>query len=152
MQEVSLRPNLLRVREHWQQWQSSTTGCANYIYMPAQEAAAQNERKRSAESAQSVLSRMQAARPDSGRAAGPPPPRVTELTPAEAAKEEGNAALKRGDVAQARRAAHRGRGAQNLQCRMLTCHPASDFFGYRKLKGRCLCMHLGSNIRVLGCL
>lgn len=71
--------------------------------MGAQEAAAQNERKRSAESAQSVLSRMQAARPGSGGAAGPPPPRVMELTPAEAEKEEGNAALKRGDVAQVRR-------------------------------------------------
>lgn len=70
---------------------------------PAQEAAAQNELKRSAESTQSVLSRMQAARPGSGGAAGPPLARVSELTPAEAAKEEGNAAMKRGDVTQARR-------------------------------------------------
>ena len=46
---------------------------------------------------------MQAERPHSGRAAGPPPRRMTELTPAEAAKEEGNAAMKRSDAAQARR-------------------------------------------------
>ncbi|KAK9823016.1 hypothetical protein WJX81_007094 [Elliptochloris bilobata] len=66
------------------------------------EAAAQNERKRNAESAQAAFARMQAARPENGAAASTAPPaRVTELTPAEAAKEEGNAAIKRGDVAQA---------------------------------------------------
>lgn len=67
----------------------------------AQEAAAQNARKRSAESAHAAFTRMQAA-PAPPRA----PPRVAELSPAEAAKEDGNAALKRGDLAQARRPQH----------------------------------------------
>ena len=114
-----------------------------YMYARTQEAAAQNERKRSAESAQAVLSRMQAARPGGGGAAGPPPPRVTELTPAEAAKEEGNAALKRGDVAQARRAAHRGRGVGALPRLMPTGHSVSDSPGHTKLKRMGLGMHLG---------
>ena len=113
--------------------------------MRLQEAAAQNERKRSAESAQSVLSRLQAARPDSGRAARAPPPRVTELTPAEAAKEEGNAAIKRGDAAQARRGGqHKGRGvgAQlwssgaarwfGLVCSHLSMHRPLAFRGPRE--------------------
>ena len=47
---------------------------------------------------------MQAAQPARRAAAGAavaPAARVTELTPAEVAKEEGNAAFKRGDLAQA---------------------------------------------------
>ena len=61
-----------------------------------QEAARQNEEKRQGDSAQSVLARMQRQR-------GPPPAaaQATELSPAEAEKERGNAAFKRGDLREA---------------------------------------------------
>ena len=120
--------------------------------MPAQEAAAQNERKRSAESAQALLSRMQAARPDSGRAAGPPPPRVTELTPAEAAKEEGNAALKHGDVAQAR--GWRTGAEMSGLCRAWCSHAILSLIScdYTGLKGKGLGTHLGLRVSVFECV
>jgi hypothetical protein len=85
----------------------------------AQEAAAQNERKRGAESAQAAFTRMQAA-PAPPRA---PPARVAELSPAEAAKEDGNAALKRGNLAQARRP-QRTQDSARLASRGRLCPPA----------------------------
>lgn len=56
-----------------------------------QEAFQQNEQKRRAESADSVLQRMQQDKQRKGS-----PAKIQELTPAEAEKESGNAAFKKG--------------------------------------------------------
>ena len=66
----------------------------------AQEAARQNEAKRQADSAQSMLARMQQQQQRSSSAPAATGQRVTELSPAEAEKESGNAAFKAGNYEQ----------------------------------------------------
>lgn len=57
---------------------------------------AQYQEKQRAEVAEVALQRLQARRTPAGGAL-PPPPRMQELSPAEAAKEEGNSAFRKGD-------------------------------------------------------
>ena len=73
-------------------WCASVQARRTPSWLLLQEAARQNEEKRQGESAQSVLSRMQRQREPPAAA------QVTELSPAEAEKESGNAAFKQGNL------------------------------------------------------
>lgn len=91
----------LYMQSGWSQWQFDVSLVLTWYCQPnSQEARAQNERKRQRDSPAALESRMRGSQPASMSEAAPQPSPSKPLSTAEALKEQGNAALKQGNLQQ----------------------------------------------------